>query len=376
MAVLNSWQRIDRVVPGKPWGDGHDGDATISADPNTRTTFTGSAAASTGTAGNTSLQNGDLVKIVQEYGSGAGQWEWNMVISGGGTTSPVFKKPLHYTYGTGAQIIVCPQYEDVVISNFTITAFNNTQNGHAIIVARKSADYNGTVNGNGANGGLGQDGGGQQTGGGFKGGVVGTQSNTAGQGQGTGGVANSRSQAANGTGGGGGSNSGDQGGGGGGNGSSGATDSGTGGSATGSADLTNMTMGGGGGGGHQDHATDGGGAGGNGGACFEVWSKVITRTSGGSNTNGGQGYGGSGNQVSAHGGDGAGGSQLFVGEEINISGINAVGGDNTLTNANGGNGRVACHYSKSVSITSSPSSTNTQDVTLVEKGGGAFFNLI
>lgn len=37
MAILNAWQRLDRVT-SSPWGDGSAGDATISADPNTRTT--------------------------------------------------------------------------------------------------------------------------------------------------------------------------------------------------------------------------------------------------------------------------------------------------------------------------------------------------
>ena len=48
MATLNSWQKISRVL-SSDFGDGASGSATISSDPNTRATFTGTATSTSGT---------------------------------------------------------------------------------------------------------------------------------------------------------------------------------------------------------------------------------------------------------------------------------------------------------------------------------------
>ena len=108
MAALNAWQKISRVL-ASDFGDGASGSATISSDPNTRATITGTATQTTGTAGSTAFANGDLVMLHQTRGTGAGQWEINRVASGGGTTSLTFSKALQYTYGPDAQIIKIPR---------------------------------------------------------------------------------------------------------------------------------------------------------------------------------------------------------------------------------------------------------------------------
>jgi hypothetical protein len=65
MATLNSWQKLDRVISGKPFGSGVDGSATISSDPNTRDTCTGTATSTTLTTGGSTFANGDVLLIHQ-----------------------------------------------------------------------------------------------------------------------------------------------------------------------------------------------------------------------------------------------------------------------------------------------------------------------
>ena len=152
MAVLNDWQKITRVISAKPWGDGTDGNATISSDSNTRATVIGTAGQLTVTAGSSAFANGDLVLIQQTQGTGAGQWEINMVASGGGTTSLVMKEANHYTFASGAQIVKIPRYTTATVSAHAVSAFNGSINGVEFICASVSITVSGALNGNGGNG--------------------------------------------------------------------------------------------------------------------------------------------------------------------------------------------------------------------------------
>lgn len=363
MAILNSWQRVDRVIQGRPWGDGINGSSTISSDPNTRATITGTATQTTGTAGSTAFANGDLVLLHQTQGTGAGQWEINMVSSGGGSTSLTFQVALQYTYGTGAQIIKIPRYTTATISGHSPTQWNGTTGSVEVICAQNSITASGVLNGSAL---------------GFRGGAA-TPSNASGnQGEsstGTGGV----STAANGMGGGGGnalSNNQRQGGGGGGYATSGANGgqiaggaSGTGGSSGGIDDLTSIFMGGAGGSGSGESGTDGGTAGGNSGAILILISNSIT-VSAGITSNGGNG---GTNTNAGAGGGGAGGSVLGICGTAtlgtnNITSTAGSGGDGAST-ADGGLGsvgRIAIHHSGTVTGTTNPTFTDVSDSTLIE----------
>lgn len=84
MSALNAWQRIDRVVSGKPFGNGSDGALSSATIP------TMSAKSCSGTATSTTLTAdtdaspfsvGDILLLHQTRGTGAGQWEINKVDS-------------------------------------------------------------------------------------------------------------------------------------------------------------------------------------------------------------------------------------------------------------------------------------------------------
>lgn len=134
--LLSPWQKISRVLPARPFGDGRLGNATISTDVNTRTTFVRTGL-KTGTAGNTSLQNGDVVVIVQYQYTPYGAFEFNMVTGGGGTTALTFQQDLKDSYGPGAQIIRVPMYKAGTISTHSLTAWNGSTGGLGIIAAKK-----------------------------------------------------------------------------------------------------------------------------------------------------------------------------------------------------------------------------------------------
>jgi hypothetical protein len=362
MAVLNAHQRIDRVIPKKPWGDGVGGVATVSSDPNTRATYTGTAGSTSGTAGSTAFANGDLVLIHQTQGTGADQWEFNMVASGGGTTSLVMKKANYYTYVAGAQIIKVPRYSEATISAHSVTAWNGSTGGIEIIVAKKSITGSGALNATN----LGFRGGASASGGGFIAGGTGEGSG------GTGGTVQSAAVDDGGLGGGGahaasGTN-GEKFGGlsGGGTGST---------TARGSADLLSISMGGAGGGGAADGPSSAA-AGGNSGGILILISKEVTLTAG-VTSNGTQG-----GNANAGGGSGSGGSVLVVCNTASLgtNNITALGSTGRTCSTREGNrnagsgsvGRIAVHHSGTVTGTTNPTFTDVSDETLVEKSGGAF----
>ena len=134
---LGYWQRVSRIFPNRPFGIANLGDATISADPNTRTTITGTINTNSATLGSTAFNLGDLVLIHQTQGSGAGNWEINQIGGGGGTTSVTFKVDLKYTYGTGAQIIKVGMYNNLTVNSHSVTGWNGSTGGVEVLIAKK-----------------------------------------------------------------------------------------------------------------------------------------------------------------------------------------------------------------------------------------------
>jgi len=376
MAVLNDWQKITRVISAKPWGDGTDGNATISSDSNTRATVIGTAGQLTVTAGSSAFANGDLVLIQQTQGTGAGQWEINMVASGGGTTSLVMKEANHYTFASGAQIVKIPRYTTATVSAHAVSAFNGSINGVEFICASVSITVSGALNGNGGNGNQGHGAVAGGTGGGFRGGY-GTSNGSGNAYCGDGTTGDSTSQYLQMGNGGGGGQYNQNGGGGGGNANAGTSgqnvnsgNPGQGGAAVGTDDLININMGGGGGGGCKD-SDKGVSSGGAGGAVVYLVSKDII-VSAGVTVNGGtspdcaDGEG-------ACGGGGAGGSVLLICETATLgtNQITSAAGGAGTTGADGGAGsvgRIAVHHSGEVTGTTNPSFTDITDASLVESG--------
>ena len=374
MAVLNKWQRIDRVISGKPFGNGSAGDVTISADPNTRETALGTVDTTALTAGGTGIADGDVVMIHQTRGTGAGQWEINKVASGGGTVNLVMKKSLAYTYVAGAQIVSFPMNDVTTINAFTATAWNGSKGGLTIICGRTSIGTGGNLisSEKGFRGGSGHAGSGDTD---FTG--------QAAEGT-TGGPTNAKYTANGNGGGGGGTSSGEtrNGAGGGGHANAGVTGTrpvsgsgGVGGAIAGVAALTTMVMGGGGGEqGFWGSWSTGEGEGGNGGGIVVLISKAVTLT----NTIAVNGE--AGEAFWSGGGGGAGGSVLVqcetailgTGKITAALGAGGTGGDDGDGGA-GSVGRIAVHHSDTVTGTTNPIFSDTTDDTLVEStSGGAF----
>lgn len=389
MSILNSFQKITRVRPGLPFGDGHDGALTISADTNQSVSnagCSGSAATKTLTLDSAqSFADGDVVLIWQTRGTGAGQWEINKIVSGGGTTTLTLLLDLNYDYANSgasqAQVYELKEYTTVVVDSGKTWSPNQqwdeNKGGLLPFAAKLSATFTGKYSTNGY---------------GFLGGVAGTPpANTAlsgGQGEGTGGARGTLSTAANGNGGGGGNadqgthNSG--GAGGGGNNAAGTAgtqnpggSAGSAGAAVSSSDLITFVFGGAGGaGGGYDGLLGGDGGDGAGGVIGYVKDLVVT----GSPTNTGVDGAGPANTGGSGGGGGAGGSNLFVVQTATLgSGLitaSAGAGGNATTQGDGGagdDGAIAIHHSGAVTGTTSPSFTDVEDTSLVEATQGLIF---
>ena len=387
MSVLNNWQKLQYIV-GSPFGTGASGSATISSDPNTRATITGTATQFTSTLGSAILTNGDVVMLHQTQGTGAGQWEFKRVASGGGTTSITWTTALNYSYTTGAQCIKVPQYTTATVSAHSVTAWNGTTGGIEVILAKTSITVSGVLSVSGATGASGNPAA-RTSGGGFRGGASGTIATPSQgqQGEGTGGglaATTAKSGSAPG-----GTYTNDANAGGGGTGGShaaaGTSGSGPGGYYTpgtqgdtvGSTDLTTIEMGAGGGGGARGSNASGSmGGGGSGAGIVILISKSIT-LSAGVTANGGN----SGGVDKAGGGAGAGGSILVVCNTASLgsSVATATGGtgggspgDGAQVGGGGSVGRIAVHHSGTVTGTTSPTFTDVTDTTLNEIGGLLF----
>lgn len=388
MAILNDWQKLTRVVSGKPFGDGSDGAYSSATIPTlTKDSCSGAATSTTLTTTGSTFANGDVLLIHQTRGTGVGQWEINKVASGGGSTSLTLQEALYYTYtdsgASQAQAIKVVQYTDVTVQTgtWTIPAWDGNTGGILVLASNGTFTQTGGMNGDGsassANaGGASTAAGG--TGKGFSGGVgrAGTVT-TANQGEGTSG-AGSQSTTANGSGGGGGNSDGGTGGGGGANATNGADGTGgvtvgAGGTASGSADLTTITFGGGGGGAQRNSTSAGeysGGAGG--GAIMIIFAKDI-QASGVASFDGGA-------SAAAFwpGGGGAGGSILLVCQTatLDTNKFTASAGTGTDEGGDPSVGRIAVHHSGTVTGTTTPTFTDVEDSSLIESGTSGFFAIL
>ena len=358
MGFLNPWQKLDRVLPGLPFGNGYFGSGTIASDLNTRTTISGNAGQTTSTLGSSILSNGDVVIISQIYGSG--NYEIQRVASGGGTTSIVWQVPLQYSYGGGAQVVKFSLYSSATVNSHSLTGWNGTLGGIEVICANTRITVNGSLNANSL---------------GFRGGSAHYQ------GEGNNGIG-AVSQDSNGNGGGGGANyggdkpgagGGNAGPGGGGSGSGGTT---TGGSPAGASDLTTIAPGGGGGGGYNDYPPDGQGSGGPGGGIFFLISREII-VNGNIVSNGGGG--GGVNTGSSVGGGGAGGSIMVMAQFATLGSnlITAYGGPSGnggygWGGGDGSAGRIAVHHSGLITGSTNPGFTDIYEPQLVQNTGGVF----
>lgn len=390
MSVLNSWQRIDRVIPEKPFGDGIAGDYSSATVPDPPKLSISGVATEThihGTAGQFSA--GDVIFLHQSRGTGVGQWEINQVTADNGDGTYNLKVTLQYTYtdsgASQAQAVKVFRYKNVEIptgATWTTPPWNGDVGGIFPLAIDGNLTITGTLNAIGIAGASSYStnwlaGG---AGAGYMGGTGDGRSQASHasyQGEGTTG-AGGVSTAANGTGGGGSSTSNWGGGSGGGGGhalsgtngysTSGGAVCGTGGGSGGTADLTTMIFGGAGGGGCCDSWNVPAGGGGGGGPIVVLFVKNITSVNSLNNTGGEGGHTGYG-----PGGGGAGGSVLIV------CGTGALGTDKIISLGedgynNGSNyggtgsvGRIAVHHSGTVTGTTNPTFTDVTDLTLVEK---------
>jgi hypothetical protein len=364
MSTLYAWQKLDWVLPGARYGTGSAGSATISSDPNVRVSFTGNAGDLSSTVSDTTLTNGKVVMLRQEWASGAGNWEWNMVASGGGTTTIHWSKPLHYTYVSGAQVIEVPSlYTTAAVHAFSVPGWNGSTGGVAVIVASLSINSSGVVNGSGVGFRGGNSGSGvsyhQYSTGEGTGGPIAYQTTSNGNGGGGPLVNNSVTSG----GGGGHANVGGQG-----STASGSGTRGDGGSnGVDSDDGTAIVFGGGGGGSGRDV----GGSvsnGGIGGGIVILVSRYITQSAG-PNVNGGN----SGVGSDASGGAGAGGYVLYICETADLgSGLTTAGGGTPYGAANPGGsgsvGKIAVHHSGTVTGTTTPTFVDVTEIPFVPGG--------
>lgn len=388
MSALNSFQRIDRVITGRPFGNGSDGAYSSATIPTlTKDSCSGTATSTTLTTAGSTFANNDILLIHQSRGTGAGQWEINKVTSGGGTTSLTLMKALQYTYtdsgASQAQATKIPQYTNVTVQSGTWTVPSWDGNTGGILVFAS----NGIVTVTGTN---------TASGKGFVGatGITALPNSplTGSTGEGTSGSSVATQTSANGSGGGGGTrtqtggSSAGAGGGGGGNVSAGSNGTqgsysgtpGTGGGLSSSSDLITLNLGGGGGGsGSYDSLA--GASGGNGAGAVIIFAKSIAEITGSivaTGSNGGDALGG--------GGGGAGGSVLIVcktailgtNKVTALAGSGGSGGVNGGVGGNGSNGAVAVHHSGTVTGTTNPSFDDTTETTLVETDSGFLMNFI
>lgn len=391
MATLSAWQKLTRVLPGRPFGDGVDGAYSSATIPTmTYKSCSGTADSTTLTASTSSpFLVGDILLIHQSRGTGVGQWEINRV-SAVGSGQYTMQVALKYTYtdsgASQAQAVKIPRYTDVTVQSgtWTITDWSGDTGGVLAFASNRDVTITGTISGV------------------SKGFLYGTTDTGAGDAaEGSAGDRVEDQYTANGNGGGGGSKGTGgapqegSGAGGGGNGASGSSghaftgNAGAGGSSSGAADLTTLTFGGGGGGGGADgQSRDGGGVGGDGGGVVFIFAKNISGISGAITLTGGNGTNANSSiSFGGGGGGGAGGSCLIACQTATLgsSKITAVGGTHGEgTNQTGGTndggdgavGRIAVHHSSTVTGTSSPTFTDTTDETLIEQNAGFLMNFI
>lgn len=400
MAIMSKWDesgvtrsyKLAFVPTSNAFGDGSDGSLTVSSNTTqapTDSACTGTSGATTLSATNASFAAGQKILIHQTRGTNAGQKQVNTIASYTSGTITL-DTALNATYTSGAQVIVLKQYTDVTVNSgitWTAKAWTGSVGGILCFLATGTVTNNGTITASAR---------------GFVGGTGDTSgsANTAkASGEGTGGASASQSTA-NGNGGGGGINPSqgvNDGVGGSGGGHSDAGTNGQrpawgnqnpnisyGGNASGSADLTTLTMGGGGGAGgaaYWPSPAASGGTGGTGGGI--VYITGVTVTNNGSITSDGSagsaGSGGAQATTGGGGGGGAGGSVLIRAQTATlgtslITVAGAAGGSSANPNGTGGagaTGRINIDYYTSYTGTSSPTINAVQDETLGAANGYA-----
>lgn len=384
MAVLNAWQKIDRVLSGQPFGNGSDGAYSSATVPTLKVKSCSGTATNTKFAADTDaspFEVGDVILLHQSRGTGVGQWEIVKVASVGSDEYNV-TTALNYTYtdsgASQAQAIKVPMYSSVTVQSGTWshTDWGGNVGGLFAIACSGTFTTTGTIEMNGGNSTAAQN---QSTSAGATGGgFVGAESvyaQNGEQGEGTAGATGTQSTNANGNGGGGGLN--DESGAGGGNGAAGTNGSGsaTGGAADGSADLTDFVFGGGGGAGRDatDDPSNRRSGGGSGGGGIIIFAKTVAEVAGGITANGGVAA-----DCAKPGGDGGGGSILIACETATLgtTKVTATGGAGGTAGGDGGTGRIAVHHSGTVTGTTNPTFTDVEDSSLVETeytGNAMFF---
>lgn len=362
--ALYSYQLLTHVLPGQPYGDGVDGVYSSATIPTMLPdSCSGTSSSTTLTTSAATFANGDILKVWQVRGTGAGQWEIVKVASGGGTSTLTLTKPLNYTYtdsgASQAQAIKIPRYSSVTVSSgtWTVPAWDQNKNGELIFACQTTLTPTGTVSAT-AKGFRGGDGGKRDVGNAASGESYDTDKVSGGTSIGNYAAAHA------GAGGSGGEYKLGSGHGGG-----GAHASAGGGSRPGStygtSDLSSIFLGSGGGGGYEDGSGATGGAGASGGGSITIYARTITSpTSIVANGDNGQ-------DVSSYdGGSGAGGSILICSFAPNIGTdkLSVVGGS-TGSGGAGGKGRIAIYYatslSGSVSSTYYGSLTSEKDIRLL-----------
>ena len=380
------------------FGDGSDGDLTVSSGQTVYVDDVRRPLASTASVGQGALyvgtvagfQMGGEVLVIQVQGTGAGNYEFGIIVGiNGGLATLTLQDNLQHSYTVGgsskAQVLQVPHYRNVTVQSggtLTAHAWDGSTGGILVFRANGAVAVDGTVTASGGDGsnvtGHCVSTGGGGTGGGFRGGNAFRQHwdvsecgwsddfNPGYQGAGTA-SPGIRSRYPNGNGGGGG-RGGEGGiqysgaGGGGGNGTPGGdgqNEPGYGGQAAGAADLSVMVFGGGGGGGQKVYSYQAGG-GGSGGGIIAIFANNLT-VSGTVQARGGRG-GDSGSYDKA-GGGGAGGSILIKAQSANVGanrvdasgGIGGSAGEGS--GGDGGVGRIRIEYCDTFSGSTNPSAS-------------------
>lgn len=389
--------QIYQILPGRPYGRARHGiGVTISADPHTRRVGNGSSGAGTLSLNSAGYVDGDLIIIHQTKGNISSatedNWEINMIVSGGGTTTLTLLNNLGRSY-VNAQVLDVREYQDLTINSFTVSAWAASgSTGSLVAIAdRGRTAGSGVISGSGSNGfPTTQDHSVANTAnwratqplGGFIGGWNSADGNLGGSGEGFK-IRELSGEIANTTDNGGGSSVGGNGAGGGNataGGNSGSS-TGVGGIACGNAALTSMFPGGGGGG-TSAPGQDGPGSGGNGGGMYIGWHKFFPSTitiamdggNGGDSTN--PPFGGSG---AVDGAGGAGGCILINTQSgaLGSGKIHANAGTcPSNSGCNGSVGRIRINYGALLTGSSSPAASTNQDPLLVDETGAAAFFML
>jgi len=180
-------QIYDLLGTKYPFGRGSTS-TTLSSDPHTRRTATGTVGTKNLILNNPAYADGDIICIHQSVKVAGGtteNWEVNQVSSGGGSTSLGLLNNLGRTYTTGTQVLDVKEYLNLTMGNYAGTAWNGSIGGLNVLAIKGTLTLSGAPN---INGGAGSatstDNRGGATGGGFRGGNNSTDASMSGTGEG------------------------------------------------------------------------------------------------------------------------------------------------------------------------------------------------